>query len=167
MLPINFGVSDKQVALTIEKMEGGKMSSSFLISNEPLYVNHFNSLFEEIWRNGIDASERIKDIETGVDLADVEVISSSSRAEDRYLDIIKSASSEILWIFPTTNAFLRQDKMGAIPLAIRAARERNVRVKILVPANNVVEQKIQQLKQDCPSGTMDVRYIEHTTDIDF
>jgi hypothetical protein len=57
--------------------------------------------------------------------------------------------------------------MGAIPLAIRAARERNVRVKILVPANNVVEQKIQQLKQDCPSGTMDVRYIEHTTDIDF
>jgi hypothetical protein len=167
MLPINFGVSDKEVALTIEKMEGGKMSSSFLISNEPLYVNHFNSLFEEIWRNGIDASERIKDIETGVDLADVEVISSSSRAEDRYLDIIKSASSEILWIFPTTNAFLRQDKMGAIPLAIRAARERNVRVKILVPANNVVEQKIQQLKQDCPSGTMDVRYIEHTTDIDF
>ena len=60
MLPINFGVSDVEVALTIEKMEGGKMSSSFLISNEPLYVNHFNSLFEEIWKNGIDAAERIK-----------------------------------------------------------------------------------------------------------
>jgi two-component system, OmpR family, sensor histidine kinase VicK len=60
MLPINFGVSDKEVALTIEKMDGGKMSQSFLISNEPLYVNHFNSLFEEIWKNGIDAAERIK-----------------------------------------------------------------------------------------------------------
>jgi two-component system, OmpR family, sensor histidine kinase VicK len=52
------------------------------------------------------------------------------------LDIVKAASKEILWIFPTTNAFLRQDKMGAIPLAIQAARERNVRVKILVPAIN-------------------------------
>jgi two-component system, OmpR family, sensor histidine kinase VicK len=44
---VNFGVSDKEVALTIEKMEDGGVSQSFLISNEPLYVNHFNSLFEE------------------------------------------------------------------------------------------------------------------------
>jgi two-component system, OmpR family, sensor histidine kinase VicK len=67
MLLINFGVSDKEVALTIEKMEGGKMSSSFLLSNEPLYVNHFNSLFEEVWRNGIDAAVRIRDIEEGIE----------------------------------------------------------------------------------------------------
>ena len=142
MLPINFGVSDKEVALTIEKMEGGKMSQSFLISNEPLYVNHFNSLFEEIWKNGIDAVEKIKDIQAGVGLSDIEVISSSTIAHDKYLDIVKSASKEILWIFPTTNAFTRQDKMGAIPLAIQAARKRNVKVKILVPANNLVEQKV-------------------------
>ena len=54
MPPLNFGVSDKEVALTVEKMEGGKISQSFLISNEPLYVNHFNSLFEQLWKNGID-----------------------------------------------------------------------------------------------------------------
>ncbi|HET8687119.1 MAG TPA: hypothetical protein VFM18_10725, partial [Methanosarcina sp.] len=35
--PMNFGVSDKEMAATIEKMEGGKMSQSFLFSNEPLY----------------------------------------------------------------------------------------------------------------------------------
>jgi hypothetical protein len=34
MPPMNFGVSDKEMAATIEKMEGGKMSQSFLISNE-------------------------------------------------------------------------------------------------------------------------------------
>jgi hypothetical protein len=44
MPPMNFGVSDKEMAM--EKMEGGKMSQTFLISNEPLYNNHFNSLFE-------------------------------------------------------------------------------------------------------------------------
>jgi len=58
MPPMNFGVSDKGMAGTIEKMEGGKMSQTFLISNEPLYINHFNSLFEEIWKNGIDAKMR-------------------------------------------------------------------------------------------------------------
>jgi hypothetical protein len=45
---MNFGVSEIAMATTIENQEGGNLSQSFLISNEPLYINHFNSLFEEI-----------------------------------------------------------------------------------------------------------------------
>src|SRR6188472_242417 len=37
MPPMSFGVSDKEMAATIEKMEGGKMAQSLLISNEPIY----------------------------------------------------------------------------------------------------------------------------------
>ena len=113
MPPMNFGVSDKEMAATIEKMEGGKMSQSFLISNEPLYINHFNSLFEELWKNGIDAKGRIKDIEQGT-LGDIEVIPNSARARELYLNLVKSAYEEVLLIFPTTNAFIRQHKMGGI-----------------------------------------------------
>ena len=164
MPPLSFGVSDKEVAITIENMEGGKMSQKFLISSEPLYVDHFNSLFEELWKNSIDARERIRDIEAGVDLADIEVIPSSLRAQDLYLDIVNAASKEILWIFPTTNAFLRQDKIGAIPLAMQAARERNVKVRILVPANSLIEQKLQQLKEYCHLGTIGIRYIEQMSE---
>ena len=89
MPPLSFGVSDKEVALTIEKMEGGIVSQNFLISNEPLYVNHFNSLFEELWKNGVDAKDRIRDIEVGVDLADIEVIPSSAKAQDKVLEYCK------------------------------------------------------------------------------
>jgi signal transduction histidine kinase len=76
------------------------------------------------------------------------------------LDIVKSATEEILWIFPTTNAFIRQDKMGAIQLAKEAAEKKNVKVRILVPANRLIEQKIQDLKQHCPNRVIDVRFIE-------
>ena len=38
MPPMNFGVSEKEMAATIEKMEGGKMSQSFLMSNEPTSI---------------------------------------------------------------------------------------------------------------------------------
>ncbi|MFL6412543.1 MAG: ATP-binding protein, partial [Nitrososphaeraceae archaeon] len=162
--PMSFGVSDKELSATIEKMEGGKKIQSLLISTEPLYIQHFSSIFEELWKNGIDARERIKDIESEIDLADIEVIPSSARARDLYLDVVKAASKEILWIFPTTNAFLRQDKVGAIPLAIQAARERNVKVKILVPANKLIEEKVQQLKQNCHSCQIDVRYIEQMSE---
>ena len=97
-------------------------------------------------------------------MADIEVISRSSRAQERYHDIVNEASKEILWIFPTTNAFTRQDKMGAIPLAIQAARERNVKVNILVPTNKSVEAKVQQLKQNCTSCPIRVRYIEQMSE---
>jgi hypothetical protein len=54
--------------------------------------------------------------------------------------------------------------MGVMPLAIQAARERNVKVRILMPANNVLEQKVQQLKEYCTSDTIDVRYIEQMSE---
>jgi hypothetical protein len=65
---------------TLDEMKGGQIAKSLLISNEPLYVKHFKSTFEDLWKNGIDAMERIKDVEQGVDLADTEVIRSSARA---------------------------------------------------------------------------------------
>jgi len=35
----------------------------------------------------------------------------------------------------------------------------------LLPANNFIEQKVQQLKQNCPLGTtLDVKYIELASD---
>ena len=52
---MNFAVDNKHFYATIEKMEKGKMMESLLISNEPAYINHYNSIFEELWKNGIDA----------------------------------------------------------------------------------------------------------------
>ena len=34
--PMSFGVSDKEIAVTIEKMEGGEVIHSLLLSNEPI-----------------------------------------------------------------------------------------------------------------------------------
>ncbi len=97
-------------------------------------------------------------------MADIEVIPSSARAQDLYLDIVKSAAEEILWIFPTPNSFIRQDKIGTIQLAKEAAKERNVKVRTLVPENRVIEQKIHQLKEYCPDHIIDVRHIEQMTE---
>jgi two-component system sensor histidine kinase VicK len=165
LTPMNFAVDNKHFHATIENMEEGKMMESLLISNEPAYVKHYNSILEELWKNGIDAADRIREIEEGVDLADIEVIPSSKRAQEMYLNIVRLAAKEILWIFPTTNAFIRQDTIGAIQLAKEAAKERNVKVRILVPANSLIEQKVQQLKEYGRDGVViGVRYIEQMTE---
>lgn len=62
---MSFGLTDKEVAATIEKMENGKNTRSLIIGNDPTYLSHFRSIFEELWSNGIRATDRIKDIEEG------------------------------------------------------------------------------------------------------
>ena len=42
------------------------MAKTLFVSNEPLYVEHFNILFEDLWKNGIDAEDRIREIEEGI-----------------------------------------------------------------------------------------------------
>jgi signal transduction histidine kinase len=163
MPPMNFGVSDKELAATIEKMEGGKMSQSFLISNDPLYVIHFNSVFEELWKNGIDAEARIRDIEVGAEWADVEVIPMSSRAKDLYLNLVKKAEKEIIIMFPTTDAFIRQKNMGVIKFSEEAARERNVKIRILMPSHKSTEDTVRHLKENY-AECIDIRYFEKTSD---
>ena len=65
-LPLmSFVLTDKEVGATIEKMERGKLVQSILFVNEPQYVKHFNTIFEELWENGVDAKHRLEDIEAG------------------------------------------------------------------------------------------------------
>ena len=117
--------------------------------------------FEELWNNGIDAANRISDIEEGVDVADIEVIHSSSKAKDLYLKTIKSAVEEILLILPTINAFMRQEDIGAVQLAQKAAKERDVKVRLLMPAIRSAEDKVQILKEHKNIG---VRHIEQMSE---
>lgn len=158
--PMSFGVSDKQMAATIEKMEGGRVVQSLLISNEPTYIEHFHSIFEELWKNGIDATDRIKDIEEGIDFHDIEIIQNPVEIQMRGFELVKSAINEILIIFSTANAFHRQDRAGAMELLNEAAT-RGVRVKILTPIDDLIQKTIHELKlKNSKKVEIEIRNIE-------
>ena len=143
---MNFAVDSKSIQATIEKMDKGKLMNSLLVSNEPAYVNHFMLFFQELWDNyGIDATERIKDIEVGLEY-DIEVIRHSDKTLDLYLEIVKLAQTEIFLILPTPKGFIRQLK--AIFLAKQISKERKVKVRILTPSNEMVEEWIKILLEN-------------------
>ncbi len=143
---MNFAVDSKSIQATIERMDKGKLMNSLLVSNEPAYVNHFMLFFQELWNNyGIDATERIKDIEVGMEY-DIEVIRHSDKTLDLYLEIVQLAQTEILLILPTPKGFIRQLK--AIFLAKQISRERKVKVRILTPSNEMVEEWIKILLEN-------------------
>jgi hypothetical protein len=147
--PLNFDVSDNEVAFTIEKMEGGKMSSSFLVSNEPLYVNHFNSVFEELWRNGIDATNRIREIEEKVEVEFVDVIADPVKVSSVLLDLAKSVKNEALCLIPTPRGMVRVYKLGVIDHIIKASQN-GATVKIICPITEVNAHVVEKISKQAP-----------------
>jgi two-component system sensor histidine kinase VicK len=166
---MNFSVDSNNIHATIGGMDKDGTIDKLLVSNEPAYINHFISYFQDLWNNqGIDAKERIKDIEEGMEY-DIEVIRHSDRTLNIYLNIVKSSRSEILFILPTPRAFVRQFK--TMYLASQVSKERKVKVRILTPKDEIVENYIKHLLKEengnsndsivsNSDGDLKVRYIE-------
>jgi two-component system, OmpR family, sensor histidine kinase VicK len=161
--PMSFGVSDKEIAATIEKMEGGKRVENLLIGNEPAYVRHFSSIFEELWNNGIDAADRIRDIEEGVDAADIEIIQNPKEGISRAWNNIKSAREEVSIMFSSAKALRRQIQMGGLQILKKASEVRDIKVRLLVPNDPdeyMLSTILQEVKSLCPD--VDVRDMERS-----
>jgi signal transduction histidine kinase len=156
--PMSFSISDKKVAVTIEKMEGGRLVQSLLVSNVPSYLKHFSSVFQELWQNGMEALERIKEIEEGIEAAKIEIIRNPEEAIKISRRLVKSAKHEVLRIYPSFNGFRRQIRMGALHL-FREALDRNISVRILVPADEEqIEHTIKEIELALPK--LDIRGLD-------
>jgi two-component system, OmpR family, sensor histidine kinase VicK len=136
------------------------MAQSLLVSNEPAYINHFASIFEAMWKNGIDASDRIRDIEEGVDQANIEIISNPKEGIKRAWSLIKSAKEEVLIMFSSANAVRRQLEMGGLQLLKEASEENSAKVRVLIPAENghISSTTIKEAKSIYPQ--IDIRNID-------
>jgi signal transduction histidine kinase/uncharacterized membrane protein len=157
--PINFAVGKKEVNLTIEKMEGGKMIQSLIASNEPSYVTYFYSIFEQLWSEGVDAQDRIRNIAEGrAEETDIEIIPDPKKGIDNAWKILRSAKKEILIICSTFNAFRRQLQIGGLQLLKGIVEKNNVKVRILVPADAEAKLTIKEISISNPG--IDIRSLE-------
>lgn len=137
--PLSFALSDKQFQGTIEKMEQKKMFKNILYSTEPLYIKHFQSIFEELWRNGIEAQQRISQIERGIASETTNIIENPLLAKKLLLRLLKNAKEEIMIVFPSVNTVKRQFGIGVID-SLKQKSQENLRIRILSPIDNTTEE---------------------------
>jgi two-component system sensor histidine kinase VicK len=148
--PMSFGVSDKKIAVTIEKMENGKVVQSLLLSNESQYLKHFSSVFQRLWENGIEATERIQEIEEGVEAEFYNVITDNEKASQILIDMTKSVRKKALIFLPNDKALVRIDRLGIIDSLLNASRN-GAEVKIicsLSDENSEIQRKILENAPD-------------------
>jgi two-component system, OmpR family, sensor histidine kinase VicK len=147
--PMSFGISDKKVAVTIEKMESGKVVQSLLLSNEFQYLKHFSSVFQRLWEGGIDAVDRIREIKEGIEAEFYEVITDNEKASQILIDMTKSVQNEALVFLPNDRALERIDRLGIIDYLVTASQN-GANVKIICPLSNKNAEIQKKIFEDAP-----------------
>jgi signal transduction histidine kinase len=151
MPPIDFAVSDKEMIATIEKAEGGEENiKSLLVSNEFQYITHFVSIFEELWKDGIDARDRIKTIEENIEPEIFEVITDPLKASQIIVELAKSVKLEAVFLLPADRSMKRVDRLGVIDHLIKASQN-GATVRIICPLSEVNSDIVKRISTNAPN----------------
>lgn len=140
--PMSFGVSEKEMGVTVESMRGGSLNANAIFSNEPAIVEQFAVIFEELWNRGIDAKERIEEIESQTNTF-IDIVHNPAEIQKRYHALVASARQQVLLFLPTTTAYRREEKIGIFQ-SLDQAIERGANIRILLPTDKEIEEKIEQ-----------------------
>jgi signal transduction histidine kinase len=130
MIVGNFVASDKEY---YGQSSGNNFLSNQFYNDDPGMVGQQNYIFEILWNNAIIQHDKISSIEVGVDPGEVKVISDPHEIRTTYLNLVKSANSEISLIIATPKALQRNYRGGIISMLIEASEKRNVNVNLVIP----------------------------------
>ena len=137
----NFAVTESEYLATPTLYDTQPLQE-VVYSNAKQVVKQNECLFETLWDKSITAEQRIKEIEEGLESDVIEIIRNSSRAKKLYLNLVNNAKKEIMIIFPTVNAFKRQDKLGVIKSLRKASAESNVIIRIMMPIESFSQNEL-------------------------
>ena len=156
----NFYLTESSYLAPATFHERGKSASQIISSNIKEIIENQKYVFDSFWYRAIPAKHRIMEIEEGIDFGKTDLIQTPQRILELFLKMIQSAQHEILLIIPTTNAFLREERIGAIELLRQAALERNVRVRIITPPSAVIENILQDEGNRLEEKNNDIKRLE-------
>jgi signal transduction histidine kinase len=155
----NFGLVDGIYYRASAK--AGKSSPPPLLIGTTLraFVEQQQYFFEMLWKKAIPAKQRMKEIEEDQKREFIETIQDPSEIIGVGYRLVRAAKDEILIIFHTANALLRQEKSGGIDLFVENATTYKTRIKILVPIEDKITDTIQRLEK---INGIQIRNIEPT-----
>ncbi len=148
--PLSFGCSTNALVASIQTGGQGLSMRNVLTSNEAAYVNHFRLVFEEIWKNGIDAERRLDELKQGLERSDVEIIQNARESMKAAWQLARPAK-EILMLFSTPKAFIRQVNSDLADQMREVISSSQAKVKLLVPEDEAITPLLDGVKKSLPA----------------
>ena len=144
----NFVIADRnKYAAAADLNDSYPQITELITSTVPPFVKQQQHFFEMLWSKSVPLEQRISEIEAGIIPDVLEVIKEPSEIIDFSYRLVRAAKDEILIIFHTSNALLRQEKAGGLDLLIGNAIKYKTRVRILVPIEDKVIDTIKRLER--------------------
>jgi signal transduction histidine kinase len=106
--------------------------NTVLSSRDPLYINHYKSIFEQMWASGQEAEDRIKDIERGLDDNNISIIYDPREVVNRGRDYFQNAKKEIQILLPSCNTLIRLEKYSDFWF-FNTLAAKGIKVRVLLP----------------------------------
>jgi two-component system sensor histidine kinase VicK len=144
---IRFSVSKDEYVEVIHSETPGGTADEIVWSNDPQIIGQATRMFDALWKQSVPAEARIREIEAGVEASTVDVIRDPEDTKALYFSLVEQAQEEILLIWPTANAFHREEKFGIIN-SIQEAAKRGVKVSILSPLDDAIRQAYREIIHD-------------------
>ena len=157
----NFYVSEQGYAAPSTLHEKGKSSEMMIYSDVKEIAEHQQYIFDSFWNTSTSAERKIKEIQGDISLGITEIIDNPLRTRDLFINMVKSAKSEVLLILPTINAFMREHRIGVIQLLKELSttletsisegnqekkeERRAINIRILTP-NDAIDKIIEEMK---------------------
>jgi len=171
----NFYVSEQEYAAPSTLHEKRKSSEMMIYSNVKEIVEHQQYIFDTFWNTSSSAQRKITEIQSDINLGITEIIDNPLRTQELFINLVKSAKSEVLLILPTINAFMREHRIGVIQLLKELSttpektaqrkkslpalatsisegnqekeeERRAINIRILTPTNDAIEKIIEEIK---------------------
>jgi signal transduction histidine kinase len=142
----NFGICDRKQYLAAANIKEKQAIPYLIYSNVKEVVEQQQHIFESFWNRASPAEQKIAELEEGKILGTTEVLQDQQLTKEIFIDMVKSAKEEVLLLCPTTNAFLREQRIGIIDQLIHAgSSETGPRVRIIVPTSKILDANIDHL----------------------
>jgi two-component system, OmpR family, sensor histidine kinase VicK len=126
---------------------GEPVSNLLLFCTQKEMVEAHLFIFENLWRQATPARLRIRELEEGIHPEVLETLREADEIVDAGYRLVRSAKNEILIIFHTANALLRQEKSGGLDLLVESAFRYKTQIKILVPVEDKIIEIIHRLER--------------------
>jgi two-component system sensor histidine kinase VicK len=146
----NFGISDQHEYLANILSFSEKQDKELVHIDVKSFVELQQNLFDTLWNRAVPAKEKIKEIELGLDKEFLETLS-PQETKKTLLNLLGSATYEILVLFSTANSFYRSEREGILHV-LKDAVKRGVNVRLLVPTRDddmkeIVEDKLREKRK--------------------
>jgi two-component system, OmpR family, sensor histidine kinase VicK len=142
-----FVVSDNSHYIATYTLSEGEPVLQLIYSNVKEIVEFQQYLFNTLWNKAVPAKRRLEEIEVGRKREFIDTIQDPVEIHKTLVNLLDSASKEILIIFPTAKTLLRYKNEGLIEILSNKAKG-GVNIRMLVENDDLyMKETIEQIQK--------------------